>query len=80
MGIYDHIMVLYSGSMKGNMMDILVVGKDDVLVKAAYFILAYFSLVLEEVFSRGRSVHITTNLTLGLSYSWLWILAARKCC
>jgi len=53
-GIYDHGAALSSGSVKGHMMDISLVGKDDVLVKAARFILACYSPVLEEVFYKGR--------------------------
>jgi len=53
-GPYDHSAALFAVSLKGHMMDIVLVGKDDVPVKAARFILACYSPVLEEIFFKGR--------------------------
>jgi len=53
-GQYDHSAALLAGSFKVHMMDIVLVGKDDVPVKAARFILACYSSVLEEIFFKGR--------------------------
>ena len=70
-GIYNHGVALSSGSVKDHMVDILLVGKDDVMVKAAYFILTCYSSVLDDVFSKWWGVHIATNLMTRLGYSWL---------
>ncbi|KAL7542316.1 hypothetical protein ACHAWF_007150 [Thalassiosira exigua] len=51
---HSHSAALLGGSAKGHMMDVSLVGKDGVEVRAARFILACHSSVLEEVFFKGR--------------------------